>query len=129
MQKIDGHLGRSYQKDQQSSFEISSNLSDALLVKNNSVQPRVKKPSSGTTIAVHLPADLRNRVNDGAAKCGLSKQDFYRLCLEIGMIFWDEAGSVAFTLHDAGKTPEAIAKIRAQCGEYGLFLPEEVIAR
>ena len=88
---------------------------------------RVKKLSSGTTIAVHLSADLRMRVNAGAAKGGLSKQDFYRLCLEIGMIFWDEAGSVAFTLHDAGKTPEAIAEVRAKCSKYGLFLPEAIL--
>ena len=52
---------------------------------------RIKKPSSGTTIAVHLPADLRARIDVAAAKSGLSKQDYYRLCLEIGMIFWDEA--------------------------------------
>ena len=89
---------------------------------------RVKKPSSGTTISVHLPADLRMRVDAGAAKSGLSKQDFYRLCLEIGMIFWDEAGSIAFTLHDTGKTPEAIADVRAKCSEYGLFLPEAILA-
>jgi hypothetical protein len=89
---------------------------------------RVKKPSSGTTIAVHLPADLRARVDEAAEKCGLSKQDFYRLCLEIGMIFWDEAGSVAFTLHDAGKNPVSIVKVRAICADYGLYLPEEVSA-
>ena len=87
---------------------------------------RVKKPSSGTTNSVHLPVDLRMRVDAGAAKSGLSKQDFYRLCLEIGMIFWDEAGSIAFTLHDAGKTPEAIANVRAKCREYGLLFPEEI---
>ena len=58
---------------------------------------RIKKASSGTTIAVHLPADLRSRVDAAALKAGLSKQDFYRLCLEIGMIFWDEAGSIALT--------------------------------
>jgi hypothetical protein len=92
------------------------------------VLKRVKKPSSGTTIAVHLPSDLRDRVDEAAIKSGLSKQDFYRLCLEIGMIFWDEAGSIAFTLHDAGKNPESIAKIRAICADYGLYLPEEVTA-
>jgi len=89
---------------------------------------RIKKSSSGTTIAVHLPADLRERVDAAAAKSGLSKQDFYRLCLEIGMIFWDEAGSIAFTLHDAGKNPESIAKVRSICADYGLYLPEEVTA-
>ncbi len=89
---------------------------------------RIKKPSSGTTIAVHLPADLRERVDEAAAKSGLSKQDFYRLCLEIGMIFWDEAGSIAFTLHDAGKNPVSVAKVRAICTDYGLYLPEEIPA-
>lgn len=89
---------------------------------------RVKKPSSGTTIAVHLPADLRARVDQAASKSGLSKQDFYRLCLEVGMIFWDEAGSIAFTLHDAGKNPGSVAKVRAICADYGLYLPEEVTA-
>jgi len=89
---------------------------------------RIKKPSSGTTIAVHLPADLRARVDEASERCGLSKQDFYRLCLEIGMIFWDEAGSIAFTLHDAGKNPESLAKVRAICKDYGLFLPEEITA-
>jgi hypothetical protein len=89
---------------------------------------RVKKASSGTTIAVHLPADLRSRIDDASAKSGLSKQDYYRLCLEIGMIFWDEAGSIAFTLHDAGKNPESVAKVRAICADYGLYLPEEVTA-
>lgn len=89
---------------------------------------RLKKPSSGTTIAVHLPADLRERVDEAAAKSGLSKQDFYRLCLEIGMIFWDEAGSIAFTLHDAGKNPVSVAKVRAICTDYGLYLPEEITA-
>ena len=89
---------------------------------------RIKKPSSGTTIAVHLPADLRSRVDEASERCGLSKQDFYRLCLEIGMIFWDEAGSVAFTLHDAGKNPESVAKVRAICADYGLYLPEEITA-
>jgi hypothetical protein len=89
---------------------------------------RVKKASSGTTIAVHLPADLRDRVDEAAIKSGLSKQDFYRLCLEIGMIFWDEAGSIAFTLHDAGKNPLSLAKVRAICADYGLYLPEEVTA-
>jgi hypothetical protein len=88
----------------------------------------VKKPSSGTTIAVHLPAVLRDRVDAAAAKNGLSKQDFYRLCLEIGMIFWDEAGSIAFTLHDTGKTPEALAKVRAKCEEYGLYFNEHIVA-
>jgi hypothetical protein len=88
----------------------------------------VKKPSSGTTIAVHLPADLRKRVDAAAEKSGLSKQDFYRLCLEIGMIFWDEAGSVAFTLHDAGKTPESLKQVRAKCEEYGLYFNENIIA-
>lgn len=87
---------------------------------------RIKKPSSGTTIAVHLPLDLRVRVDAAAAKSSLSKQDFYRLCLEIGMIFWDEAGSIAFTLHDAGKNPESMAKVRSICRDYGLYLPEEV---
>ena len=109
-----------------------SKLSNALAVENNSKQPtvkRVKKTSSGTTIAVHLPADLRDRVNAGAEKCGFSKQDFYRLTLEIGMIFWDEAGSVAVNLHKAGKTPEAMERIRAKSGEYGLSLPEEVLPR
>jgi hypothetical protein len=89
---------------------------------------RIKKASSGTTIAVHLPADLRERVDEAAAKSGLSKQDFYRLCLEIGMIFWDEAGSIAFTLHDAGKNPVSVAKVRAICTDYGLYLPEEITA-
>ena len=89
---------------------------------------RIKKPYSGTTIAVHLPADLRSRVDEAAERCGLSKQDFYRLCLEIGMIFWDEAGSIAFTLHDAGKNPESLAKVRSICKDYGLFLPEEITA-
>jgi len=89
---------------------------------------RIKKPSSGTTIAVHLPADLRARIDVAAERSGLSKQDFYRLCLEIGMIFWDEAGSIAFTLHDAGKSPESVAKVRTICAEYGLYLPEEVTA-
>jgi len=89
---------------------------------------RIKKPSSGTTIAVHLPADLRSRVDEASEGCGLSKQDFYRLCLEIGMIFWDEAGSIAFTLHDAGKNPESVAKVRTICADYGLYLPEEVTA-
>ena len=89
---------------------------------------RVKKPSSGTTIAVHLPADLRSRVDASSERCGLSKQDFYRLCLEIGMIFWDEAGSIAFTLHDAGKNPESIAKVRAICSDSRLYLPEEINA-
>ena len=89
---------------------------------------RVKKASSGTTIAVHLPADLRERVDAAASKSGLSKQDYYRLCLEIGMIFWDEAGSVAFTLHDAGKNPESVAKVRTICADYGLYLPEEITA-
>ena len=89
---------------------------------------RIKKPSSGTTIAVHLPADLRSRVDEAAKRCGLSKQDFYRLCLEIGMIFWDEAGSIAFTLHDAGKNPESVARVRTICADYGLYLPEEVTA-
>lgn len=88
---------------------------------------RVKKTSSGTTVSVHLPADLRIRIDAAALKSGLSKQDYYRLCLEIGMIFWDEAGSVAFTLHDAGKTPEAIAAVRVKWREYGLFLPEEIL--
>ena len=97
-------------------------------MKASSAKPRVKKPSSGTTIGVHLPAQLRDRIHDGSMKTGLSKQDFYRLCLEIGMIFWDKAGSVAFTLHDAGKTPEAIAEVRAKCSEYGLFLPEEILS-
>jgi len=92
------------------------------------IMKRVKKPSSGTTIAVHLPADLRARVDEASERCGLSKQDFYRLCLEIGMIFWDEAGSIAFTLHDAGKNPESVAKVRAICADYGLYLPEEVTA-
>jgi hypothetical protein len=97
--------------------------------KSASTSPRrIKKVSSGTTIAVHLPADLRERVDVAAAKSGLSKQDFYRLCLEIGMIFWDEAGSIAFTLHDAGKNPESIAKIRAICADYGLYLAEEITA-
>jgi len=68
-------------------------------------------------------------VNAGAEKCGFSKQDFYRLTLEIGMIFWDEAGSVAVNLHKAGKTPEAMERIRAKSGEYGLSLPEEVLPR
>jgi len=89
---------------------------------------RVKKPSSGTTIAVHLPAEMRTRVDAAAERGGLSKQDFYRLCLEIGMIFWEEAGSVAFTLHDAGKNPQSVAKVRAICADYGLYLPEEVTA-
>lgn len=89
---------------------------------------RVKKPSSGTTVAVHLPADLRARIDGAATKSGLSKQDFYRLCLEIGMIFWDEAGSVAFTLHDAGKNPVSVAKVLSICSDYGLYLPEEVTA-
>jgi hypothetical protein len=89
---------------------------------------RVKKPSSGTTIAMHLPAEMRNRVDAAAERGGLSKQDFYRLCLEIGMIFWDEAGSIAFTLHDAGKNPQSVAKVRAICADYGLYLPEEVTA-
>lgn len=89
---------------------------------------RIKKPSSGTTIAVHLPADLRSRVDAAAERCGLSKQDFYRLSLEIGMIFWDEAGSIAFSLHDAGKSPESVAKVRTICADYGLYLPEEVSA-
>ena len=89
---------------------------------------RIKKSSSGTTIAVHLPADLRSRVDAMAERCGLSKQDFYRICLEIGMIFWEEAGSIAFTLHDAGKNPESMAKVRAICKDYGLFLPEEITA-
>ena len=79
-----------------------------------------KTPTSGTTVGIHMPAPLRERVDTSAAKCGLSKQDFYRLCLEIGMIFWDEAGSVAPTLHEAGKTPESLEKVRAKCGEYGL---------
>ena len=89
---------------------------------------RVKKPSSGTTVAVHLPADLRSRIDGAATKSGLSKQDYYRICLEIGMIFWDEAGSVAFTLHDAGKNPESVAKVRTICADYGLYLPEEITA-
>lgn len=89
---------------------------------------RVKRPSSGTTIAVHLPLDLRARVDAAAAKSGLSKQDFYRLCLEIGMIFWDEAGSVALTLHDAGKNTKSMAKVRSKCKNYGYYLPEEVTA-
>jgi hypothetical protein len=89
---------------------------------------RIKKPSSGTTIAVHLPAEMRARVDVAAEHCGLSKQDFYRLCLEIGMIFWGEAGSIAFTLHDAGKNPESVAKVRAICADYGLYLPEEITA-
>lgn len=89
---------------------------------------RVKKPSSGTTIAVHLPAEMRIRIDSAAERGGLSKQDFYRLCLEIGMIFWDEAGSVAFTLHDAGKNPQSVAKVRSICADYGLYLPEEVTA-
>ncbi|GEM_PF-1293471 len=97
--------------------------------KSASTKPRrIKKISSGTTIAVHLPADLRERVDAAAIKSGLSKQDFYRLCLEIGMIFWDEAGSIAFTLHDAGKNPASIAKVLAICVDYGLYLPEEVTA-
>jgi hypothetical protein len=87
-----------------------------------------KKPTSGTTIAVHLPAEMRARVDAAAERCGLSKQDFYRLCLEIGMIFWDEAGAIAFTLHDAGKNPESVAKVRAICADYGLYLPEEITA-
>ena len=62
---------------------------------------RIKKSSSGTTIAVHLPADLRSRVDAMAERCGLSKQDFYRICLGIGTIF---------------------------CKDYGLFLPEEITA-
>jgi len=95
--------------------------------KSASTTPRrIKKASSGTTIAVHLPADLRERVDEAANKSGLSKQDFYRLCLEIGMIFWDEAGSIAFTLHDAGKNPLSVAKVRSICTDYGLYLPEEV---
>lgn len=77
---------------------------------------------------MHLPADLRARIDVAAERGGLSKQDFYRLCLEIGMIFWDEAGSVAFTLHDAGKNPQSVAKVRAICEDYGLYLPEEVTA-
>jgi hypothetical protein len=89
---------------------------------------RIKKSSSGTTIAVHLPADLRERVDAAATRSGLSKQDFYRLCLEIGMIFWDEAGSIAFTLHDAGKNSVSVAKVRAICADYGLYIPEEVTA-
>lgn len=89
---------------------------------------RIKKPSSGTTVAVHLPENLQARINAAASKSGLSKQDFYRICLEIGMIFWDEAGSIAFTLHDAGKNPESIAKVRSICRDYGLYLPEEVTA-
>lgn len=89
---------------------------------------RVKKPSSGTTIAVHLPADLRSRIDVAAGKSGLSKQDYYRLCLEIGMIFWDEAGSVAFTLHDAGKNPESLKRVCTICQDYGLYLPEEITA-
>lgn len=44
------------------------------------------------------------------------------------MIFWDEAGSIAYTLHDAGKNPESVAKVRAICADYGLYLPEEVTA-
>ena len=56
----------------------------------------------------------------------LLRRDFYRLCLEIGMIFWDEAGSIAFTLHDAGKNPLSVAKVRSICTDYGLYLPEEV---
>jgi len=68
------------------------------------------------------------RINAAASKSGLSKQDFYRICLEIGMIFWDEAGSIAFTLHDAGKNPKSIAKVRSICRDYGLYLPEEVTA-
>jgi len=97
--------------------------------KSASTMPRrIKKASSRTTIAVHLPADLRERVDAAAIKSGLSKQDFYRLCLEIGMIFWDEAGSIAFTLHDAGKNPESIARVRTICADYGLFFPEEITA-
>ena len=97
--------------------------------KSSSKAPkRIKKPSSGTTVAVHLPAEMRARVDAAAERCGLSKQDFYRICLEIGMIFWDEAGSVAFTLHDAGKNPESVAKVRTICADYGLYLPEEITA-
>ena len=33
-----------------------------------------------------------------------------------------------FTLHDAGKNPESVAKVRAPCAEYGLYPPEEVTA-
>jgi hypothetical protein len=68
-------------------------------------------------------------VDEAAEKCGLSKQDFYRIYLEIGMIFRDEAGSVAFTLHDAGRNPSSLANVRAICNDYGLFLPEEIIAQ
>jgi len=80
------------------------------------------------TIGVHLPADLLNRVDAGSMNCGLSKQDFYRISLEIGMIFWDEVGSVAYCLHRLGKTPKVISKVRAKCLAYGLILPEELIA-
>jgi hypothetical protein len=44
------------------------------------------------------------------------------------MILWDEAGSIAFTLHDAGKNPVSVAKVRSICIDYDLYLPEEVTA-
>ena len=34
-----------------------------------------------------------------------------------------------FTLHDAGKNPESMAKVLAICTDYGLYLPEEITAR
>ena len=44
------------------------------------------------------------------------------------MIFWDEAGSIAFTLHNAGKNSEAVTKVRAICADYDHYPPEEVTA-
>lgn len=33
-----------------------------------------------------------------------------------------------FTLHDAGKNPESVAKVRSICADYGLYLPEDITA-
>jgi hypothetical protein len=85
-----------------------------------------KKRSSGTTAAIHLPATLRDKIDEAAQKSGLSKQDFYRLCIEIGMIFWKEAGSVASALHLAGKNRKSLEKVRNVCSEYGL-IPQDFV--
>ena len=39
------------------------------------------------------------------------------------MIFWDEAGSIAFTLHNAGKNSEAVTKVRAICAD-SIIIPQ-----
>lgn len=91
-------------------------------VSENRIQ---KRRSSGTTAAIHLPSNLRDRIDWAAGKCGLSKQDFYRLCLEIGMIYWKEAGSVASALYRVGKTPNSMKEVRKVCVEYGFHDLEE----